>query len=85
MKLWLLSAREDLKDGNNPWECWYDKSFGFVIRAEDETEARSMADQCGGDEKHTFADAWLSAEYSTCVELTAEGESDIIIDDYRNA
>jgi len=84
MKLWLLKAREDLGTDNDPWECWYDKAHGFVIRAEDETTARAIANQSGGDETRVF-DAWLSTEYSTCVELTADGESDIIIEDYRNA
>ncbi|MBI4029157.1 MAG: hypothetical protein HY376_02220 [Candidatus Blackburnbacteria bacterium] len=52
MKLWLLKPREDVleKDEDNPWDPWYDKTFGWVIRADTEEEARSIAQNQGGDE-----------------------------------
>ena len=52
MKLWLLRPRENFAKGNNPWHPWYDKYFGFVIRAETEDEARSIATEADGPENH---------------------------------
>ena len=82
MKLWLLVARNDLPDKwqENPWEPWYDKSFGFVIRAETEERARSIP---GGVEH--FDDAWINPKYSTCIELLPEGYEGIVLEDFHAA
>jgi len=93
MKLWLLRPVDNLTREDNPWEPWYDKAFGFVVRAETEEDAREMANKCGGDETgkaqrvvyRTGGDPWLYPKYSTCIELTAEGESDVIITDFASA
>jgi hypothetical protein len=101
MKLWLLRPVDNLPDDANPWEPWYDKAFGFVVRAETEEGARRLATEEAGDEKHgprTTSDEdldrtyysrdvkpWEQPSYSTCVELTAEGEPGIIIQDFRSA
>lgn len=90
MKLWLLRPVED----DPLWEPWYDKTFGFVIRAETESEARELAQRDAGDEigfvsfsseKMNGDPAWLSAEHSTCTELTANGVSSVMIQDFRSA
>lgn len=83
MKLWLLRPIEGLNE--NPWERWYDKNFGFVIRAKTEADAREMANVNAGDEKDTCRDIWKNPNYSTCVELSKTGEAEIIIADYRSA
>ena len=92
MKLWLLrpvrSERED-----TAWDPWYDKAFGFVVRAETEEQARQMANGNGGDEcgpvksyvYRTGGDPWLDPKQSTCEELTADGEAEIIIRDFASA
>lgn len=90
MKLWLLRPVNDLPEGDNPWEPWYDKAFGFVVRAETEEDARKVADENSGDEKrgeflrekiaNTTA-PWIDAKYSTCIELTADGPQEMIIQD----
>lgn len=49
MKLWILRPVEELDD-DNPWDPIYDKTFGFVIRAETEDQARSIAHSNGRDE-----------------------------------
>lgn len=94
MKLWLLRPKEGLKDGDNPWEPWYDKCFGFVVRAETEGEARQIAHGCAGDENRgEFMGAsiaktgqpWQEKKYSTCVELTPDGESGVVIEDVHSA
>ena len=78
MKLFLVQA----KAGHPKWEPWYDKAFGFVVRAESEREARLLASNGAGDEGQ---DAWIDAEASTCVELTADGEAGMIMQDFAHA
>lgn len=97
MKLWLLRPLEHLQAGhnvdNNPWSPWYDKTFGFVVRAKTEQEARQLAQANGSDEIKGFDhnqkfvnwQPWLDPAYSTCVELTAEGEAGVIIEDHARA
>ena len=40
MKLWLLKPIKR-------WTVWYDKAFGFVVRAATEDEARAAASREG--------------------------------------
>jgi hypothetical protein len=88
MKLWLLRPIE----GDALWSPWYDKAFGFVVRAKCEADARLLAHRAGGDEVKKKKDKYLyiaesawSAEHSTCVELTAKGEAGIVIKDFAAA
>jgi hypothetical protein len=92
MKLYVL--RPTSKGHSTNWKPWYDKTFGYVLRAEDEKTAREMADKEAGDENRgefmmevtsTEKHPWLNPEYSICVELTNEGEAEIIITDHRSA
>lgn len=54
MKLWLLKVKYTDASNNQPLsEAWvppWDKTFGFVIRAETEEEAREIAQANGGGE-----------------------------------
>lgn len=87
MKLWLLRPIE----GDTLFSGW-DTAQGFVIRAETEGEARSLAHACGGAEGRYYGSwesteavdtrAWTSAEHSTCVELTADGPTEIVMRDF---
>jgi len=97
-KLWLLSPRKDLpprdKD-KNPWWPPQDKAHGFVVRAKTESDARKIAVEttetygsvCGFSEIDLYGyegkTAWLSEEFSTCVELTGDGQSGVIMYDFR--
>lgn len=89
MKLWILRPVEtQLKF--DPWLPWYDKSFGFVIRAKTEIEARNIAHDNGGDENYMrYQDndikPWLDSNYSTCLELTKKGETGLIMLDFHSA
>jgi hypothetical protein len=85
VKLWLLRPVEGLTD-DNPWNPWYDKSFGFVVRAESEGEARAIAalESSGGPDLDNPA-VWLDPHYADCIELTAEGKAGVILGDYRSA
>jgi hypothetical protein len=75
MKLWLLQV-------NDAQEPWFDRMFGFVIRAKDEGAARRLASLRAGDEG---PEAWLSPAHSTCVELKADGPEEVIMEDYNPA
>lgn len=55
MKLWLLRPIKD-------WIPWYDKSFGFVIRAESEDAAREMADKNRENENAKNGNPWLDEQ-----------------------
>jgi hypothetical protein len=92
MKVFHLFPKENI-EGENPWEPWYDKAFGFIIRAENEQEARKIANENGGDEVgevshnvyRTGGDPWLDANFSQCIEITNHGEKGVIIKDLRSA
>ena len=81
MKLWILRPVADLPKVDDPWEPWYDATFGFVVRAKTEKEARVLADQKGGSENQNHETPWLNKKYTTCSELTPSGESEVIIED----
>ena len=78
-------------EGKEAWEPWYDKSFGFVIRAESEDEARKIADENAGNENmdnETYKDTkhpWLDPKQATCVVLTNDGKQELIIKDFKAA
>ena len=90
MKLWLLRPQEKYErvslggndDASNPWEPWFDKAFGFVVRAETEERARQLASEDAGDENEG---SWLSPEFSSCVELSVTGLETVIIRDFASA
>lgn len=78
-KIWLLVPCTD----EGPWEPWYDRCFGFVIRAETEEQARHIASEDAGKEGE---DAWLDAALSVCYELTgANGSNGVIMRDVWKA
>ncbi len=83
-KLWLLRPMDGLGLFRNPWEPWYDKVFGFVIRAETAMEARQLAasvEYCGDEGSLP----WLDEKLSTAVELLADGPKGVVIIDLHSA
>lgn len=90
MKLWLLKPKDD---NYVAWNPWYDKAFGFVVRAETEERARQLANDKGGDEVgkisnttyRTGGDPWLDPKQSTCEELTTDGDEEVVLEDYASA
>ena len=72
MKLWILQPIE-------PWDPWYDRAFGFVVRAQTEQEARVLASTEAGDEGGS---SWQDEDKTTCYELTAEGFSCVVLRDF---
>ena len=86
LKLWLLRPYKKFQshytDEVSPWNPWYGKAFGFVVRAETEEEARKLASEdCGEEGK----EAWVSGKYSGCMALRIEGKAKIIIRDFASA
>lgn len=84
MKLYILRPIEN-QTINNPWKPWYDKAFGFVIRASSEQEARQIADEEAGDENRSEEHPWLDVNYSMCIELIPDGKAQLILRDYAAA
>lgn len=89
MKLWILKP---LKPNalKGPWEPWYDKAFGFVVRAETEEAARAVAQDNGGGETDAYPlrglrPAWTNPKFSSCVELTADGQEEMVLRDFHAA
>jgi hypothetical protein len=76
MKLWKLYG---IKDSGFDW-AW-DTHFGFVIRAETEERARQLASEavywCENGA------AWLDPDFTTCEEITGEGEEEVVLKDYN--
>lgn len=79
MKLWILRP---IDENDSPWEPWYDKAFGFVVRAENVEKARQIAAIWSGREGE---EAWTNPYLSTCNELTQIGDEDMIIRNFRRA
>ena len=50
MKLWILRPIKGLGSDDNPWEPWYNKAFGFVVRADNVKDARKFANEDAGDD-----------------------------------
>jgi len=77
MKLWLL----DLTDAGNAESPNWDVAVGFIIRAEDEVTARAIASKNHMDEGAAF---WLNPRLTTCVELSADGPSGVVLSSFVN-
>ena len=95
MKLYLLRPINPDVEGS-PWKPWYDKAFGFVVRAETELEARTLADEDAGNENVVIdwesepmisTHPWLDPNLSTCIELGpgVDQPSEIILRDFASA
>lgn len=94
MLLWILRPQGNLPLGDDPWDPWYDKCFGFVVRAETESDARRIAQANAGDESRgeflskkiaNTTEPWLDEKYTTCTELCSSGGEGIIMEDVHAA
>lgn len=89
MKLFILRPDyPNIKEGDNPWNPEWDKTFGYVIRAENEAKARKMANRLSKyefDKKDYkgYEHPFLYEKYTTCEELLPEGKAELIINDFR--
>lgn len=94
MKVFELRPAKDPKDNDNPWEPWFNKCFGFIIRAETEAKARKIAHENAGEENRgeflnkkitKTKSPWLDKKYSTCIEVASNGNPGIIMEDIAKA
>lgn len=76
MKLWLLKP---VNDRAAPWDPWFDKAFGFVVRAETEDAARLLASKDAGDEG---SECWLASDLALCGELTDAGAPEVVLREF---
>lgn len=92
--LWILKPVKHRNRGDDPWHPWFDKVFGFVVRATSEEEARKFAHKEAGAEngkrflyrKPSRTNApWLDAKYSDCLPLADDGEIGVVLKDFRSA
>ena len=72
MKLWKIERLSN--------DVGYDEFDSFIIRAENETEARVIAAENCADEGTTV---WLDSRYSTCKEINKEGEKEVILSSFK--
>lgn len=79
MKLYKIEARCDLPCNDNPWIPWYDKTFGYIIRAVSEEAARTIAHEDDGEMP------WKDDRYSLCTEITPKGKAEILLEDHHAA
>jgi hypothetical protein len=73
--LWILKPITD-------WEPWYDKAFGFVVRAKTERHARHLAAQQCGDEG---AAVWKDPAATSCQQLRPTGKAEMVLRDFSRA
>jgi len=94
MKLFELRPKKNLPYNDNPWKPWYDKVFGFIVRAETEAEARKYADvnareenigEFLGEKMSETKHPWLDENYSTCIEMNSDGNAGVIMLEFLGA
>jgi hypothetical protein len=53
-----------------PWHPWYDKTFGVIVSAENEVNARELANEKAGDENGSWIsndlNVWKDEKFTTC-------------------
>jgi hypothetical protein len=87
MKLWKLQAIPGAvnSSGFSPWRAPYTVAVEMFVVAEDENQARQIADEHGRDENFSLQKIrpWLEEKYSTCELLVAGSEPRFLISDVR--
>ncbi len=85
MKLFILRPIDPNAD-DSPWNPWYDKVFGVVVRAKTEQDARQLAGEGGGDEVYDDGtNPWWDETLTSCEELLPDGDVKVIMVDYHSA
>jgi hypothetical protein len=88
----------DESSAPDAWHPWYDKAFGFVVRADNERAARELAAANGGDEDRPKVagsraydysapnnpSPWLDPAQATCEPLI-DGEAGLVMCDFHAA
>ncbi len=77
MQFWILKPLDE-----DTWSCnpWLETSYGFIISAATESDARVLASKdCGAEGRA----AWINPELSSCVSLVLSETAQIIMKDYK--
>ena len=77
MHLWILAP---LNEDDGPWNPWYEKCFGMIVRARNAEYARELASREALEEG---TDVWLDASLTRCEILRTDGDEKVIITDER--
>ena len=88
-RFYLLRSRHEELPHNkeeNPWVPWYDKTFGFVIKATSEKKARKIAQERSGDETGIWGfndnEVWTDPDLVSCIPLEQYNGDPVVI--YRD-
>jgi hypothetical protein len=86
MELYLLEAivSDNAEKYVHPFAPWYDRVFGVVVCAENELEARKLADSVGVNEKDIMQDVWLNPKYTSCISIEINNPRVILVN-FRSA
>jgi len=81
MKLFLITPidADAAKTHSNKSPWGYDCSYGVVVRAKDEQQARLLAASVAGDEG---TNTWLDPELTSCSPLKATGPAGVVLQDF---
>jgi hypothetical protein len=92
MQLWILRPQPDVLEREaHPWTPPFDKTLGVLVRADSEVGARQLAQTKAGYEgqgvylrlglveDEMAEDVWLKPDWTSCDELTREGDSEVIM------
>lgn len=85
MHLYILKP---IDPASGPWKPWYDKAFGFVVRAASPAKAREIADANAGDENREPGQPehpWLDPKLSDCRVLRPDGKAGLVLQDFHAA
>jgi hypothetical protein len=87
MKIYLLKP---IDEEGEPWVPWYDKAFGFVVRANDEEQARKLVARQAGDElRDNKKNPWRDETLTSCKEIgnakVPHGGAEILLRDFKSA
>jgi hypothetical protein len=86
LQTWVLKPVEEMPGDRNPWSPWSDSTYGFVVRARSEEEARKIAAENASYENDPkWGNPWLDPDYSTCRLADSYDSPGVILEDNRAA
>ncbi len=78
-KLWKLSRVTGVNLENDPWKGSGDMNHSVIVRTYTEREARMEATRVGKGEVLNMANVWKDNKFTSCVELSNEGNDGVVM------